>query len=101
MNAERRVQIHLDRWIRLLGMTSWRITWEIAELPDDEAIVKYNDQEAHIQFDRASLTSDTRIEDTVGHELLHVLSVGARDHERFIRRLAPRMRMVRRRAARR
>ena len=109
-NAEPLLQRHLDRWIRLLGLGAWRISWEICDEPIDHDVPvavnhyyvrKTGRREAHIKFDRFQLTSDRKVEDTVIHELLHLLDHGiGNDAHKLIDRLEGRLRLVRKRASR-
>jgi len=112
LNHERHVQRHLDRWIYLLGLGSWKITFEITAKPiDREVSVADNHyyirrtgrREAHIRFDAFGLRTHAQIEKAVLHELLHLLDHGLGDSEalhKYIYRLERPLRRVRMKASR-
>lgn len=107
VNAERLIQRDLDRWIHLLGLGSWKITWEITDQPiDHEVPVAVNHyyirrtgkREAHIKFDRFHLRSPAQVEKAVVHELLHLLDHGiGNDAHKLIERLENTLRRMRKR----
>lgn len=102
----------MDRWIYLLGLGAWRITWEISDKPlihNGEEVAAVSDYErkrsgyqwARIRFYRPELTTPAKIEATVIHELLHIFDRGiGNDAHKLIYRLERPLRMVRRRASR-
>lgn len=105
-SAERSLATHMDRWHHLLGMGEWVITWELLTGPIDRQDSTANNhyyvrrngrRESHIKFSR-SIRTDAQAERAVIHELLHVLDHGiGNDLHKFIYRLEPKLRMVRRR----
>ena len=108
--AEKALQKHIDRWHYLLGMGKWTVTWQLVEGPidhsdpvarNDYVVRRSGKRLSHIRFDRASITSDAKAEGAVVHELLHLVDWGiGNDLHKFIYRLEPKMRLVRRRARR-
>lgn len=111
MKIETLVQRHLDRWIYLLGLSRWRITWDVVDGPiDHERPVARNDHfkkrsgswTAHIRFDRSQVTSPAQVERAVIHELVHLLHHGAgNDAEKLVERLERPLRRVRQRLSKR
>lgn len=112
LNVERLLQRDLDRWVRLLGLTGWKITWDIPDGPitTDRAVAhnkyirrRYDGRRAaHIRFDRDQLRSPAQIESAVIHELLHLFDHGiGNDAHKLIYRLERPLRLVRKRLARR
>ena len=105
LNVERLIQRDLDRWIDLLGLTSWKITWELTDKPIDRDVpVAVNHyyvrqtgrKEAHIKFDRFHMKSPASIEKAIVHELLHLLDHGiGNDAHKFIERLEVPLRRLR------
>jgi len=107
-SAERALTKHMDRWHHLLGMGKWDVTWELSDKPIDHQesvagnvyIIRKNGRRvSHIKFDAAAITSDAKAEHAVIHEILHILDHGiGNDLHKFIYRLEPKLRMVRKRA---
>lgn len=112
LNVERLLQRDLDRWVHLLGLGAWRITWDVVDRPlihGGEAVAAVSDYKkkrsgvrvAHIRFDRSDLTSPVRIEETVIHELVHIFDRGlGNDAHKLIYRLERPLRLVRKRLTR-
>lgn len=110
LNVERLIQRDLDRWIDLLGLGSWKVSWELTERPIDKTVpVALNDyritrtgyRKAHIKFDRFHLKTAAQIEKAVIHELLHIFDHGiGNDAHKLIYRLEVPLRRIRRRSAR-
>ena len=110
LNHERHVQRHLDRWIYLLGLGSWKITFEISDKPlDADVSVADNHyyirrtgrRDAHIRFDAFRLRTHAQIEKAVVHELLHLYDHGiGNDAHKLIYRLERPLRRVRMKASR-
>ena len=110
MNVDRLVQRHIDRWVVLFGLGSWKITYEVTDRPiDAEVPVARNDyyvrrtgrREAHIRFDRFHMRSSYQIERAVVHELVHIYDHGiGNDAHKLIERLEVPLIRVRRRASR-
>ena|SRR3990167_138837 len=109
MRVESLVQRYMDRWVYLLGLGGWRITWEMVDGPiDKDAPVARNDhfkrrsghRVAHVRFDRAKVTTPAMVERVVIHELLHLLQWGiGEDAEKLIERLEVSLRRLRRRVS--
>lgn len=110
VNIERALQRHLDRWMYLLGLGTWKITWELKDTPispdvpvavNDYYVRKTGRREAHIRFDRFHLRTDASVEKAVVHELLHLYDHGiGNDGHKLIERLEVPLRRARRRASR-
>jgi hypothetical protein len=110
LNVERLVQRHIDRWVYLLGLGSWHITWEVTDRPiavdvpvaqNDYYVRRTGRREAHIRFDRFRLRSARQVEGAVVHELLHLYDHGiGNDAHKLIERLETPLVRVRRRASR-
>ena len=107
LNVERLIQRDLDRWIYLLGLGRWRVTWDLRDdLGENAAWADYRVKrsgyrKAHLLFARPEMTSAAAIEKAVIHELLHIFDLGiGNDAHKLIYRLERRMRMVRQRASR-
>ena len=107
---ERSLDRHVTRWVYLLGLGRWHITWEITEEPIDHEIpVARNDyfikrsgrRISKIRFDRFHIRSDAQAERAVIHELLHLADHGlGNDLHGFITRLEQPLRRARLRARR-
>ncbi len=110
INHERWVQHYLDRWIYLMALGKWRITWEVLDVvrEDSGLIVEarnetdFKRKTQHIQFNRRLLRTKKAIEIAVTHELLHQQGRGARgrDEHLIINRLDGILRIIRIRASR-
>lgn len=110
-DPERALAKHVDRWVHLLGLGRWHITWELTDQPIDHEIpVARNDYRvkrsgrrvSRIRFDRFHITSDALAERAVIHELLHLSDWGiGNDLHAFIYRLEQPLRRARIRASRR
>lgn len=108
-SVERIVQRDIDRWAYLLGLGAWRITWEIVDKPlihNGEEVMAVSHYErkrsgyqwAKLRFDRKELTSPSKIEATVIHELLHIFDRGiGNDAHKLIYKLERPLRRMRRR----
>jgi hypothetical protein len=109
-NAERAIEKHVGRWVHLLGLGRWHITWEIVDQPIDHEIpVARNDYKvrrsgrrvSRLRFDRFHIKTDSQAERAVVHELLHLLDHGlGNDLHAFIARLEQPLRRARIRARR-
>lgn len=110
-HPERLLKKYLDQWIRLFGLGSWRITYEVVDVLEDDNEEWLADVEptkrrsgykkAHLRFSLGVLTTPAFIETQVIHELLHIVQHGAgNDGHRLVYRLSPKLRLVRIRASR-
>ena len=107
-SPERAIERHVQRWVYLLGLGRWHITWEITDLPiDHEMPVARNDytvlrsgrRVSRLRFDRFHIKSDASAEHAVIHELLHLADWGlGNDLHGFITRLERPLRLARRRS---
>lgn len=108
-NPERAVQRHVERWVYLLGLGRWNITWELTEGPiDAEVPVARNDYKvkrsgrriSRLRFDRFHIKTEAQAERAVLHELLHLGDHGiGNDAHKLIGRLEVVLRRVRKRAS--
>ena len=108
-NPDHAVARHVQRWVYLLGLGRWHITWEITDTPIDHEIpIARNDYKvlrsgrrvSRLRFDRFHLKSDAATEKAVIHELLHLWDHGlGNDLHGFIHRLEQPLRTMRRRAS--
>lgn len=80
-----KVQEYLDYWIHVLGLSSWELTIEYGEIDGAYAETKPHDQydSAKLKFnlDKLKGETDSFIERTIIHELLHILD---RDRDELI-----------------
>ena len=111
INHERWIQHYLDRWIYLMALGSWRISYEVEAIVRDSkgneveahSWVWYPIQKQHIAFNSRLLRTKKQIEEAVIHEVaLHLFDRGARTRDIHIlgNRLIPVLRVVRIRASR-
>lgn len=106
-SVERAIQRDIDRWVYLLGLGAWRITWEVVDGPigrdgpvarNDHFVYRNGYRKARVRFDRSQLTSPAQVERTVIHELLHLFQHGiGNDSEKLIERLERPLRRMRQR----
>jgi hypothetical protein len=110
INVERLLQHHMDRWVYLLGLGRWRITWDLVDDLDGGASVARNDhfvrrsgyRTAHVRFNRSEVTTAVKIERAVIHELIHLFQHGVgNDAEKLVERLERPLRRVRQRLSKR
>lgn len=110
IRTETLVRRHLERWVYLLGLGGWRITWEVVDGPiDHEEPRARNDyfkrrngyRVAHIRFDRTQITTPVQAERLVIHELLHLFDHGVgNDAHKLIDNLERPLRRARQRLSR-
>lgn len=110
--AERLLDLNVKRWLSLLSLGAWRVTYEITDYKPrqggEESYAcgwpNYSKKRVHIKFWRGALISRAAIEELVIHELLHCfderLGENSTAHE-LIYRLTPVLRRMRQKATRR